>query len=377
MSVELQEAARAALGERRGSVVVLDPQSGEIEAMWSWPSYDPNPLSTVDNDVARQARADLLADPAKPLLLGATRELYFPGSTFKVVTATAALESGLVTLDEPIFAEATGYTPPLTTNPLANFADSSCGGPLRELLRRSCNSGFAQLGVELVGPERLIETAEGFGFNDVPPISLPGVVRSNMPTEFGERLGVDVEVAPELVQQLGDRIDPIELLDDMPLFAQSAIGQFEVKSTPLQMALVAAAIANDGEVPNPHLVASVIDSEGSVLHEASLEPWRRAASRPSSAAMREAMVGVVESGTGQRVAVDGLIVGAKTGTAQLGADVESTHAWVIAFAGATIDRPQVAIAVLVEADEDIGEQTGGRVAGPVAQAVLQAWFDAQ
>lgn len=374
LSVDLQEAARNALGERRGSVVVLNAQSGAIHAMWSWPSFDPNPLSSVDNTVARQARVDLLADSLQPLLPKAIRELYFPGSTFKTVTAAAALESRVVTLDVPVFGTSSGYTPPLTTNEIGNFAGSDCGGPLRELLRRSCNSGFAQLAVELVGPDNLVATAEGFGFNNVPPVELPGVVASTMPDDFGEDLGTDVEVDPALLDQLRS-VEPIPLLDNMPAFAQSAIGQFEVKATPLQMALVAAAIANDGDVPNPHVVRSVVDSEGAVLHEADLDPWRDAIRPATAANLREALVEVVLSGTAQRAAVDGLVVGAKTGTAQLGADLESTHAWLIAFAGDTIDRPEVAVAVLVEADEGVGEQTGGRVAGPIAQAVLVAWAE--
>jgi peptidoglycan glycosyltransferase len=139
------------------------------------------------------------------------------------------------------------------------------------------------------------------------------------------------------------------------------------------MALVAAAIANDGDVPNPHVVQRVIDADGSILHQADLDPWRQAMSQETSAELRDAMLGVVESGTAQGLAIDGLVVGAKTGTAQIGADIDATHAWLIAFAGERIDRPTVAIAVVVEADEAVGEQTGGRVAGPVALEVLQAW----
>ncbi|MGI9607462.1 MAG: penicillin-binding transpeptidase domain-containing protein [Acidimicrobiales bacterium] len=371
--VELQEAARDALGDRAGSVVVVDAQSGALEALWSWPTYDPNPLASVDADEARMARQQLLADPANPLLPRTVRELFFPGSTFKVVTAAAALENGLATLDDPVFPEVVGYTPPLTTNELSNFGGNSCGGPLRDLIRRSCNAGMAQLAVQLVGPEALIETAEGFGFNDIPPVGLPRVVASVMPTDFGENLGVDVEIDPAIAEQVDGRVPPIELTDDMPALAQTAVGQFEVKATPLQMALVAATIANDGVVPNPHVVRAVVDADGSVLHEADLEQWGRAIGALTAEALREAMVSAVVSGTAQRLAIDGLIIGAKTGTAQLDSDAESTHAWVIAFAGDSIDRPAMAIAVLVEADDELGEQTGGRVAAPVAKAVIEAW----
>lgn len=372
LSVELQEAARDALGDRRGSVVVLDPQSGAVQALWSWPTYDPNPLASTVSTDARAARAGLLADPANPLLPRTTRELFFPGSTFKVVTAAAALEADVVELDAPVFEDTTSYTPPLTDNPLSNFGEGACGGTLRDLLRRSCNAGAAQMAVELLGAEPLVETAADFGFGSVPPIGLPEVVASVMPDDFGADLGTTVEVAPDLLAQL-DTVPQVPLTDDIPSLAQSAVGQFEVKATPLQMALVAAAVANDGEVPNPHVVKSVIDSEGSVLHEADLDPWRRAMSVSTSLELREVMVDVVTSGTGQSVAIDGLVVGAKTGTAQIGADIESTHAWMIAFAGERLDRPAVAIAVIVEADPAVGEQTGGRVAGPVAHDVLRAW----
>lgn len=374
LSVEIQTAARAALGERRGSVVVLDPQSGAVLSLWSWPTYDPNPLSSTTASTARQARAALLADPANPLLPRTTRELFFPGSTFKVVTAAAALEADVVELDAPVFATTDSYTPPLTNNPLSNFGAGQCGGPLRDLLRRSCNAGTAQLAVELLGPDPLVDMAKGFGFEAVPPIGLPGVVASVMPDDFGADLGRSVEIAPDLLDQLDRAPEGVPLTDDIPSLAQTAVGQFEVKATPLQMALVAATIANDGEVPNPHVVKSVVDSEGAVLHEADLDPWRRAMSQSTSVEVRDAMVDVVLSGTGGSLAIDGLVVGAKTGTAQIGADIESTHAWIIGFAGTGLDRPEVAIAVIVEADPSIGEQTGGSVAGPIARDVLEAWL---
>ena len=372
LSVAMQQAARDALGDRRGSVVALDPQSGAILTMWSWPSYDPNPLASVDTSVARAARQQLLADPNNPLLPRTTRELFFPGSTFKIVTAAAALDAGVVELDSPVFETTSNYVPPLTTNPLSNFGGGQCGGPLADLIRRSCNAGIAQLAVELLGAEDLVDTARDFGFGDVPPVGLPNIAPSVMPSDFGADLGTVVEVAPDLAAQL-DRPGEVPLTDDMPSLAQTAIGQFEVKATPLQMALVAAAVANDGDVPRPSVVSRVVDSEGAVLHEADLDSWRRAMSRETAAELREAMVGVVLDGTATGLQMPGLVVGAKTGTAQIGAEIESTHAWVIAFAGTDLNRPDVAIAVLVEADSEVGEQTGGRVAGPVALEVLRAW----
>ena len=373
LSVPLQEAARDALGERRGSVVALDPTSGAVLSMWSWPSYDANPLASVDSSVARSARTALLNDDNNPLLPRTTREVFFPGSTFKVVTAAAGLDAGVVALETPVFDTVTGYTPPLTNNAIGNFGGSNCGGPLIELLARSCNAGFAQLGVELVGADQLIATAEGFGFGSTPPLDLPGVVASVVPNDFGEPLGVDVEIAPSLLAQL-EEPPAVPLTDDIPSLAQSAIGQFDVRATPLQMALVAAAVANDGDVPTPHLITRLIDSEGNVSQGAQAGAWRTATSPQTAAELRQAMVGVVEAGTGTSLATPGFVVGAKTGTAQLAAGVEETHAWVIAFAGETIDTPEIAIAVIVEADPTVGEQTGGRVAGPVAQQILSTWL---
>ena len=372
LSIPMQEAARTALGERRGSVVALDAQTGAVLTMWSWPTYDPNPLSSVDTAEAQAARQELLANPDNPLLPRTTRDVFFPGSTFKIVTAAAALDAGVVELDTPIFAPVIEYLPPLTTDPLQNYAAGTCGGALRDLLRQSCNAGTAQLAVELLGPDALVDTANNFGFGDVPPIGLPDVVASNFPQDYGADLGVDVELAPDLAAQLDDPAE-VELTDDAPSLAQAAIGQFDVAASPLQMALVAAAVANDGEVPRPHVVNRVIDSVGATIHRPDPDVWRTAMTRETSADLRDAMVGVVTDGTARALQSEDLVVGAKTGTAQLGADNASTHAWVIAFAGDDIDRPAIAIAVIVEADEEAGEQTGGRIAAPIANDLIGAW----
>ena len=373
LSVDLQQSARDALGERRGSVVALDPRTGEIHAMWSYPSFDPNALADIDNSAAQAARSELLADPDNPLLPRTYREVYFPGSTFKMVTAAAALDEGLASLDQPVFPVATSYTPPLTDRPFGNFGGSTCGGAVGDLIRVSCNSGFAQLAVELLGGDSLIETAEDFGFNDTPPIDLPGAATSVMPSDFGAPLGVDVELSPELAEQFDEAPEPVPLTDNIPALAQSSSGQFDVRATPLQMALVSAAIANGGAVPTPHVVASVIDSQGTIIDEGETDDWRQAMEPATALALRESMVEVVTNGTARSVAIDGIVAGAKTGTAQIGDGVEATHAWVIAFAGDDVNSPEIAVSVLIEADPEVGEQTGGRVAGPVAQEVLEAW----
>ncbi len=344
----VQRTARDALGDRIGAVVALDPRDGAVLAMWSNPSYDPNRLASHDIAATTRAREVLLADEAVPLRSRAYQERFFPGSTFKVVTAAAGIEPGAVTPSEPSYAVTSSYTPPLTTRPIRNFGGSTCGGTLFDILRVSCNTAFAEMGAETIGPDLMIEGAERFGFNDTPPIDLPGAVPSSFPTDF-------------------DR--------DTPRLAQASIGQNDVQGTPLQMALVAAAVAADGEIMVPHVMDEIRDGEGSVVERWEPSVWLRAMSSQSAATLRAAMLGVVDGGTAAALAIDGVEIGGKTGTAQLGTDPPSSHAWIIAFAGLPNQRPAIAVAVLVEAQPGASEQTGGRVAAPIARAVIQAALD--
>jgi len=358
---DVQQAARSALAATggTGSVVAVDPRSGAILAFWSAPSYDPNPLSGHDLDLARADWNALNADPDKPSQAKMYQERFFPGSTFKVITAAAALELDRVSPTEPVIEPANQYVPPASTRPIRNFGGSTCGGDLIELLRVSCNTGFAQIGAELVGPEVLVATAERFGFNDRVPIDLPAPARSNMPTDYGDRLSGDG--GPGTVYENSARL------------AQVAIGQNDVSATPLQMAMVASAIANDGLLREPRVVAEIRDAEGQLLESnAGGATWRRAISAATSDVLRQAMIGVVDNGTASRLAVEGFEVGGKTGTAQIGSDPPTSHAWIIGFAGPSGGPAEVAVAVLVEAQNGVSEQTGGTVAAPVARAVLEA-----
>jgi peptidoglycan glycosyltransferase len=343
---DLQRIAAEQLGDRQGSVVALDPRTGAILAMVSFPTYDPNLLANHNTDEAAAVATMLDADPEKPRLSRAYQDRFFPGSTFKVVTATAALTSGAITANEPSYPTMREYTPPGTTRPLANFGGSSCGGALFDVLRVSCNTAFAQMGVD-TGAEAMIDTAQRFGFNQDVPIDLTRPARSNFPTSFEQ---------------------------NVPALAQSAIGQFEVAATPLQMAMVAGAVANDGTVMTPHVLRDVQDTDGDVVDTYDDEVWTTAMDRGTSALMRDAMVGVVERGTAGRLAVPGFVVGGKTGTAQLGTEPPRSHAWIIGFAGPPGELPTIAVAVIVEGQEGASEQTGGRVAAPIAQAVLQAYL---
>jgi peptidoglycan glycosyltransferase len=235
---------------------------------------------------------------------------------------------------------------PGTSRPLRNFGGSSCGGQLFDVLRVSCNTAFAQMGVE-TGPEAMIGTAERYGFNRDVPIDLTAPARSNFPTDFERNL---------------------------PALAQSAIGQNEVAATPLQMAMVAGAVANDGVVMVPHVLGDVRDTDGNIVDTFDEEAWTTAMDRGTSALMREAMVGVVEQGTASRLKVPGFVVGGKTGTAQLGTDPPRSHAWIIGFGGPAGEAPSIAVAVIIEGQEGASEQTGGRVAAPIAQALIQAYL---
>jgi penicillin-binding protein A len=356
MRADVQDTARRELGEREGSVVALDPRNGEVLALWSFPSYDPNALADHNFDRAEQVRGLLNADPNKPTLARSYQDRFAPGSTFKVVTATGGIERGGVTPDEPSYPQRQAYQPisangnPVGT-PVPNFGNSTCGGSLFPILQVSCNSAFAEMGAEDVGADAMIATTEAFGFDQDVPIDLPRPLPSTFPTE--------VEGTP--------------LAQNPAIVAQLAIGLNDVRATPLQMAMVASAVANGGEIMTPHVVREVRDDQGEVVDQASTDDvWQRAMSSDTAELLREAMISVVEDGTAGRLdeGLDGFVVGGKTGTAQIG-DTDNSHAWIIGFAGPEDEAPSVAVAVIVEAQDGVSEQTGGRVAAPIAAAVMQ------
>ncbi len=340
---DVQRVARAALGERAGAVVALDVQTGAILAMYSWPTYDPGLFSSHDLRQVQEDRFSLVADSENPLRSRAYQERYPPGSTFKVVTAAAALESGTATATFPVFAAASEFVPPQTDNPIGNFGGSTCGGDLTELLRVSCNTGFASLAV-LMGADPLVDQAEAFGFND--------------------DLGLDLDGSVESVMPAADFYD-----ENIPLLAQSAIGQFEVAATPLQMAMIVAAIGNDGVMMTPHIVASVDDSDGrnisTTRHVVSRTPIEFATART----LARMLANVATNGTARNLAFDGVMVAGKTGTSESGFG-DPTDAWLVGFA--PVNEPRVAIAVFLEADETSGDLTGGADAAPVAREVLRS-----
>ena len=359
---QLQLAAKEALGDRTGSVVAIDPRTGAIKALWSWPSFDPNRLSDPSGTASSAAYNELLGAEGNPLRARSFRDLSPPGSTFKLITAAAALEHGAATLTNPVFEATTGYTAPLTTHQIKNFAGRECGGDLTNILVLSCNGPFAQLAAESLGPAAMINQAEAAGFNSTPPIDLPSAVASTYPTDFGQQL------SPPTAEL------PAGTFEKTPVLAQTAIGQNDVQATPLQMALVMASVANGGIIPTPHLLSEIRDSSGNVLDQNNPGPWRQAMRQETAADLSQALIAAATEGSGRTAAVDGLVVGAKTGTAQQGGGQAGAHAWIVAFAGPPNSPPELVVAVLVEATEGSEDQTGGRVAGPIAQRLFQIFF---
>jgi peptidoglycan glycosyltransferase len=337
-----QAAAQDALGNRKGAVVALDPRTGAVLAMTTFPRYDPNDLSSHDPERIRRNWDRLVKDPDGPLLNRAAGGLYPPGSTFKVITSAAALENG-VSLDEELPSPQV-YDVPQTSADIRNFGGGTCGDgslTLPEALEISCNTTFAALGVRL-GDRKLATEAEKFGLNKPSPYQLPAATSS------------------------------IPRNQDVPSTAQSAIGQRDVRVSPLQMASVAATIANGGRRMAPYVVGEVVSDKGGVVKRFEGEDLGQAIPGQVAGDLKDMMTGVVERGTGESAQIPGLQVAGKTGTAQH-APGRAPHAWFIGFTEQ--GERAIAVAVVVEEGGDLGsEATGGRVAAPVAKRVMEAYL---
>ncbi len=336
LNAAAQQAAWNALGDQSGAVVAINYKTGAILAMVSKPGYDPNTLASSNLASAQASWKSLNADKSQPMANRATREIYPPGSTFKLVTASAALESGMKStsqVDSPsrlLLPDATTY--------LTN--EDSCGGTritLDHALQVSCNTAFANVGLKL-GADKLREQAEKYGFND----PFTGDVSS---------------VASQFPRSL-----------NRPQTALSAIGQFDVAATPLQMAVVAGAIANGGQVMQPYLVQEVRSQSLQVQESTKPKVLRQAVSSTTADQLQSMMVNVVKQGTGTPAQVQGVRIGGKTGTAQTSKE-RAPYAWFVGFA----DDPDVAIAVFIEnANVDRTDIAGGRLAGPIFADVVKA-----
>jgi peptidoglycan glycosyltransferase len=328
-------------GGCRGAVVAIEPKTGRILSLVSSPSYDPNRLATHDTAEQSAAWQQLRDDPADPLSNRAISERYPPGSTFKVITTAAALQSGS-TIDDRLTALPSVPLPDSSLS-LENYGGSPCGSgqtvALAEAFARSCNTAFVQLGLRL-GSEALRNAATSFGL-DTPQDPIP------------------LQVAESTVGPIQDRA----------ALAMSAIGQRDVAMTPLQNALVAAAIANKGVMMQPYLVESLKGPDLANIATTTPQELRRAVSPQVAATLTDLMIGAEEF-TQQTGAIPGVQIASKTGTAEHGSDPRNTppHAWYIAFAPAR--DPKVAVAVLVENGGDRLSATGGAVAAPIGRAVI-------
>ncbi|WP_411106168.1 peptidoglycan D,D-transpeptidase FtsI family protein [Streptomyces sp. cmx-4-9] len=341
---DVQKAAYDALQGKQGAAVALDPATGEILAVVNNPSFDPGRIAGA-NDTA--AWEELSADQGKAMENVALRKPQAPGSTFKLVTLVAAIENGLVTDLDQATGVADPYTIPGTRTPLPSEARTpACNNvSARTALKLSCNNVFAELASKL-GQDKMRATAEKLGFNT--EIDTP--VRTSPSSKYpSAKMSIDQ-------------------------VAQTGIGQFDVQATPLQMAMVTAAIENGGKLVAPHMVSEVTDANGDVL-ESFKDPASRQVMKEKTASMvRDAMRTVASEGGGKPAQVAGAEVGGKTGTAQRGVKNSlDPLAWFTSYG--KLNGKQIAVAVVIEnSDTDRSEIGGGRLAAPIAQKMMAAWL---
>ncbi|MCB5163354.1 penicillin-binding protein 2 [Streptomyces bambusae] len=341
-----QKAAFKGLGSNKGAVVALDPRTGAILALASAPSYDPSSFAG-NSKKDEKAWVSLKDSKNKELVNRALRETYPPGSTFKVVTAAAALEHKVVTDINAPTDTPEPYILPGTRTPMVNQHGGCKNASLNKALEVSCNSVFANMG-DKVTRDKMVETAEKFGFND-PEIDTP--VRAF------------ASVYDKTMSRDGN--------------AQSSIGQFNTAATPLQMAMVAAAVANDGKLMKPYMVDRLTAPNLDVIEQTDPQEMSRPLSAENAEKLQAMMVNVVEKGTGTRAQIDGATVGGKTGTAQHGEkNKKRPYAWFISYA--TTDKGAVAVAVVIEDSNATREDiSGSGLAAPIAKDVMQAVLKAQ
>ncbi|MFE2319250.1 peptidoglycan D,D-transpeptidase FtsI family protein [Streptomyces sp. NPDC059441] len=340
---DVQKAAYAALGSKKGGAVAIDPTNGKILAVVSTPSYDPSQLSAGDS----AAWTKLTKDADKPMTNRALRQPLPPGSTFKLVVAAAALEDGLYKDVDAGTDSPNPYTLPNTRTDLSNeSASAPCkNASIRVALQYSCNNVFAKMAVDL-GQDKVKAMAEKFGFNDtsqdVPVRAYPSVYPSDM---------------------------------DKSSTALTGIGQYDVTATPLQMAMVSAAIANGGKLVSPHMVSQTSDASGDVVknYDDSTQT-KEIVSSTTAEQLQSAMQTVVTEGTGTNAKISGATVGGKTGTAQHGEKNSKTpYAWFTSYAKSDSNGKEVAVAVIVEqSDAARSEVSGNGLAAPVAKAMMRA-----
>jgi penicillin-binding protein A len=338
----VQQAAMAGLEGVTGAVVALDPSTGAILGMASTPSYDPNQLSSHDPAEIRAYWEQLNGAERDPRLNRSIGDNYPPGSLFKVIVSAAALEDGYT--PDTVVPAPDELPLPNSSRVIPNFNGSSCSSSgeqtLNDALTISCNTAFAQLGMDL-GEEKVRAMAEAFGMD-------------------GERFDVPLRVVES---SIGD-------VEDDAALAQTSIGQRDVRMTPMQAAMIAATVANDGSQMRPYLVDQVQAPDLTVIDSTDPEEWRNPVSVEVANQLTEMMKSVVANGSGRAARIPGVEVAGKTGTAQVSADV-ADHTWFMGFAPA--DDPKIAVAVFVAN----GGGTGGERSAPIARQVMEAYLGGQ
>lgn len=337
---ELQQMAHDMLQGRQGSIVALEPDTGRVLAMASSPSYDPNELSSHDSAGVIEAAERYNSDPGQPLTNRAIGgDLYSPASTFKLIDTVAALESGEYTTDTEI-PNPSELQLPGTTATLPNYRGGSCDArdvaDLQFAIENSCNTPFAQIAMDL-GEDAIAETAENFG--------------------YGQELEIPMSVTPSTF--------PRDMTDAS--LASASIGQYDVRSTPLQVAMISAALGNDGVLMKPQTVDQVRSSDLSVIRDFQPEQMNRATSPEVADEVEDLMVSAVDNGIASAAAVPGYSVAGKTGTAEIGSENGLTDSWFTGFAPA--DDPQIALAIVYE---DVDVQTAATLTSPNAQRLFEA-----
>jgi peptidoglycan glycosyltransferase len=342
---KLQALAQSELTGRTGSVVAIVPKTGAILAMYSNPSFNPNELAGHNLSQVAANYKSISATPGGVLDPPAYRQSWFPGSSFKIITASAVYDHDPALINQ-VQPSLNALKLPQTTLQLHNFGGEVCGGNLLELFTVSCDTGFGQLGLDL-GANNLAGEATSFGYDQAPPLDLPFTAKSNFPP------------ASSFAQNL-------------PTLAYSAIGQEDVQATPLEMAMVGAGIANGGVIMSPHILDHVTNSQNQTVDTYSASKWLTATSPATAASVTSLMEAVVNSpnGTGTAAAIPGVTVAGKTGTAQTGTGL--TDDWFVAFAPA--QNPQIAVSVVLPNQGGANEYTGGAVAAPIAKALIEAYL---
>ncbi|MEU0167880.1 penicillin-binding protein 2 [Streptomyces iakyrus] len=335
----------------KGAVVALEPSTGKILALASFPSYDPSSFagnSTTTDSKAWQ-KLQKKNNPNDPMLNRALRETYPPGSTFKVVTAAAALEDGLYTDPDGKTDSPDPWIMKGTRTKLPNEGNIPCkNATLRVALQYSCNTVFGKIGSDL-GNDKMLDMARKFG--------------------FGEEQFTPVRANASV---FSDNMDPSQT-------ALSSIGQFNTATTPLQMAMVASAVANDGKLMKPYMVDELQSPGLDPIEKTDPEELSQPLSPENAQKLQSMMETVVDKGTGANAKIDGVKVGGKTGTAQHGVDnSENPYAWFISYAKGDDGSSPVAVAVVIEDDNAVRDDiSGGGLAAPIARNVMEAVIDSK